>query len=256
MYSVVFIGAGNLACSLAPTLRSAGHCIKQVYSCTIDSATRLAKQTNAEAITDLSCICQDADVYIYALADEIYKTIPILPCRANSVHLLTSGSVPYTAINTTTHRGVIYPFQTFSKAKPVIDFTSVPIMIEGEDKLALLVARQLAQSISNKVYETTAETRCHLHIAGVFANNFSNYMYALAEEQLQKAGLPFDVILPLIDETAAKVHTLLPRQAQTGPASRRDYEIIKHHLSLLNTEEQRKIYSLISDNIITYYPSK
>lgn len=250
LYSIVFIGAGNLASSLAPALKRVGCTILQVYSRTKEAADLLVEQTAAEPITDFKHLSPAADVYIYALADEIYNTIPAFTCKADSVHLLTAGSVPLTALSATSHRGVLYPFQTFSKAKPVTDFASIPIMIEGEDTKALSVARSLADSISRKVYETTAETRLRLHLAGVFANNFSNCMYALAEEQLRIANLPFDILLPLIEETAAKVHTLSPRQAQTGPASRRDYEVMQRQLHLLETDEQRKIYSLISDNII------
>ena len=254
MYSIVLIGAGNLATSLAPAIKGAGHQVVQVYSRTTESASVLASEVDAEPVTDLTRLNSSADVYVYALRDEAYKTIRPFACSQKSVHLLTSGSVPYTDLNTGAHRGVMYPFQTFSKAKPVADFSSVPIMIEGEDELSKNVAMCLAKSLSGKVYDSTAESRLRLHLAGVLANNFSNCMFALAKEQLDMAGLPFDIILPLIDETAAKIHTLSPRDAQTGPASRHDTQVMQRQMELLSDEKLQSIYSLISENILSHLP--
>lgn len=247
---IVLIGAGNLASSLAPALKRAGHTIPQVYSRTLESASLLAEKVGAQPLCDFALIRSDADVYIYALRDEVYKLMPAFDCRPDAVHLLTSGSVPYTDLKESAHRGVMYPFQSFSKSKPQTDFSSVPVMIEGEDERAVSIIRILAESISGKVYDSTPQSRVRLHLAGVLANNFTNCMYALAEEQLRDAGLPFDILLPLIDETAAKVHFLSPREAQTGPASRHDFEVMKRQLLLLPDEEQRSIYTLVSENII------
>lgn len=250
--SIVFIGAGNLATSLAWTLKQAGHTLLQVYSRTTESAAMLAERLDCTFVTDFQDINPEADVYIYAVRDEVYASLPVFRCKSESVHLLTSGSVPYSALRAGEHHGVIYPFQSFSKQQPISDFSDIPIMIEGEDEFALNCSHNLAASISRGVYESTNESRARLHLAGVLANNFSNCMYALAEEQLQKAGLPFSILLPLIDETARKVHSLSPRVAQTGPASRADKTILEHQLSLLDTEEKKQIYQLISNDIMRH----
>ncbi len=221
----------------------------QVYSRTQESASLLAERVGAEAVAQTSLISPDAGFYIYALRDEAYAAFPAFPCRQQSVHLLTSGSVPYSVLAAREHRGVMYPFQSFSRQKPVSDFLAIPIMIEGEDALATEKAMSLARTISAKVYLSDAESRARLHLAGVLANNFSNCMYALAEEQLRKAGLPFDILLPLIDETAAKVHSLSPVEAQTGPAARRDEVVMQKQLALLDDEKQQLLYQLLSEII-------
>ncbi len=249
--TVVFLGAGNLATSLAPVLCSAGCRIVQVYSRTMASARQLAQIVGAEAVDELSLLNTEADVYIYALRDDVYSSLSIPAVSDKAVHLLTSGSIPYSAVSGQQHRGVLYPFQTFSKQKPVTDFAEVPVLVDGEDDYALGVARKLAQSISSKVYVADDECRARLHLAGVIANNFSNCMYALAQEQLQKAGLPFDILLPLIDETARKVHTMSPREAQTGPAARGDNKLMEQQIALLDDDNLRTIYRLVSDNILS-----
>lgn len=251
-YSIVMIGAGNLACSLSHVLKVAGHKLLQVYSRHLVNAQQLATTVGATATDSWQEIEPDADVYIYSLVDEAYKYVPELAVKHDAVHLLTSGSVDYQALTYVQHRGVLYPFQTFSKLRPITDFSSVPVLIEGEDKLAKDVAQNIADSISKRVYYCTAENRARLHLAGVLANNFTNCMYALAEEQLKKADLPFDILLPLIDETANKVHQLAPRKAQTGPAIRGDKDILKKQEGLLETEEDKLLYRLISENIITH----
>ena len=244
---IVLIGAGNLMSSLAPALWRAGHELLQVFSRTERSAKRLAERVGGISYTiTLNDVVRSADVYLYAIPDECY---PLKPIDApNAVHLLTSGSVPYSALTGTPHCGVLYPFQTFSKEKPVEDFSQIPVLVEGSDEQSLAVAEELAQSVSDKVYKSTAQSRARLHLAGVLANNFSNCLYALAKEQLDIAGLPFDLLLPLIDETARKVHTLDPRDAQTGPAARGDKAVMQKQMTML-PEELRPVYSLLSENI-------
>lgn len=251
MASIVFIGAGNLACSIAPALQKAGHTLLQVYSRTAESASMLAHTLGCPYTTALSDIFKEADFYIYALRDIVYP----MPCVSQQgVHLITSGSIPMSALlsEQPIHAGIFYPFQSFSKSQPITDLSQVPILIEASDNESLSDIEELACSISTKVYHSTADSRAHLHLAGVLANNFSNCLYALAEEQLQKSGLPFDVLLPLIDETARKVHHLSPREAQTGPAVRGDKEVMQKQIEMLNTEEKKQLYQLLSDDILRH----
>ena len=147
-------------------------------------------------------------------------------------------------------RGVFYPMQTFSRFR-LVDFSDIPIFIEasGADDLKLL--RQLAERLSGSVYELSSADRQYLHVAAVFASNFSNHCYRLSEKVLEKHGIPFSVMLPLIDEVTAKVHGASPRDAQTGPARRNDANVIAKHLEMLADDEDiRRIYELMTNSII------
>ena len=165
------------------------------------------------------------------------------------MHLHTSGSMPISVFGADKpHAGIFYPFQTFSKARVIEDFSTVPVFFEARGIDDISAVYSLALSITSHVYETTQHDRERLHVAGVYACNFTNLMYAIAAELLQHTHIPFKALLPLIDETAAKVHMLAPREAQTGPARRGDENVMNHHMELLN-DEQRNIYQLLSEAI-------
>jgi predicted short-subunit dehydrogenase-like oxidoreductase (DUF2520 family) len=144
--------------------------------------------------------------------------------------------------------GVFYPFQTFSKGRKV-DWQKVPVFIEANNPDSLNFLRNIAEKISEKVAGLSSQDRRYVHLTGVFACNFVNHMYTLSKQFLDKVNLPFDVSLPLIDETAAKVHVLSPEEAQTGPAVRYDENVINKHSGLIEDENVRQIYKLISENI-------
>ena len=259
MLKVVLLGAGRLATSLAPALVGCGVQITQVFSRTLDSAARLAlalkQQTGYEpvAVDDIADIADDADCYFYAISDDaiasVAKAMAAKPQVRNALHLHTSGSVPLQVISDLfPQAAVFYPFQTFSMEQ-IVDLSDVPFFIEATTDDALQSAKSLAQRLSTKVFEAGSEQRRRLHLAGVFANNFSNAMFAIAEQQMQKAGLPFSVLMPLIQQTAGKVETMTPCQAQTGPAARGDVNTIKEHLEMLSGQE-KEIYKLITQYIM------
>lgn len=246
---IVFVGAGRLACNLAPALQAQGFAIVQIYSRTEASAHSLAERLHTEWTTDLARVCTDADVYIYALRDTVLPEIAQkLSVQENAIHLHTAGSMSMDVFTGKRHCGVLYPFQSFSKEQQA-DFRHIPILTEASDDTARTTLRSLAESLSDRVFDADGECRTRLHLAGVFANNFSNCMYALAEEQLHQAGLPFDILLPLIKETAEKVQRIPPRQAQTGPAIRHDYAVQERHKALLTDNDLKTLYNLISHNI-------
>ncbi len=253
MANIIFIGAGNLATHLSQALQRAGHTILQVYSRTQASALQLTNRLglpNEAAITSLAALHPHADVYIYALRDEVLsEVVQHVHIAPEALHLHTAGSIPIAIFgDDKPHAGVLYPFQTFSKEKAV-DFHKIPILVETRNKSEESELITLAQSVSPMVYQADGHARAQLHLAGVFACNFTNCMYRLAEEQLSGSGLPFDILLPLIDETAAKVHTLSPQQAQTGPAIRNDEKVMQAHINKLKTPEEQAIYRLLSQNI-------
>lgn len=249
---IVFIGAGNLATNLAKALYQKGFRIVQVYSRTKESASALAKEVEAEYTTDLQDVSKEAKLYIVSLKDAAFvELLPqITEGKQGSLLVHTAGSISMNIWEGHAERyGVFYPMQTFSKQREV-DFQEVPFFIEAKKPEDVELLKAIAGTLSDKVYEATSEQRKSLHLAAVFTCNFTNHMYALAAELLEKYKLPFEVMLPLIDETARKVHELAPREAQTGPAVRYDENVIDNHLSMLaDTPALQEIYKLMSKSI-------
>lgn len=248
---VVIIGSGNVATHLSLALASLeGIEICQVYSPTEAHAEILAERLNCDFVTDPTQIRKDADVYLFALKDQALETVIRAVPANNGLWLHTSGSMPMQVFAGYTERyGVLYPLQTFSKSRE-ISFQGIPLFIEchrEEDKNCL---EELARRLSGKVCELSSEKRRSLHLAAVFACNFTNHIYALAEEILAKEGLSRDYLFPLIDETAAKVHELPAQEAQTGPAIRYDENIINKHLGMLADDpDVQTLYRLLSQSI-------
>ena len=233
---IVMVGAGNLATHLACALYEQGYRIRQVYSRTEESASLLANQVEADYTNQVEKLCPQAAIYICALKDDVLPTlIPQLTAvNPNALWLHTAGSIPMDVWEGHVERyGVIYPLQTFSKHRKV-DFEQIPIFIEVKHEGDLGTLDYMAHRLTDKVY----------------ACNFTNHMYALAQELLDDYGLPFDVMLPLIDETTQKVHRLSPKQAQTGPAARGDKKVMDAHRKMLADKPQLEcIYQLLSDSI-------
>lgn len=250
--SVVFIGAGNLATNLAKALYYKGFRIVQVYSRTEESARTLAQAVEAAYTTDLASVAADAQLYIVALKDAAFvRMLPeIVAGRENALWVHTAGSIPMNVWAGRVERyGVFYPMQTFSRQR-MADFRQIPVFVESNSAEDARFLKDIASALSGKVYEATSEQRKSLHLAAVFACNFTNHMYTLAAGLLEKYGLPFEVMLPLIDETARKVHELEPHLAQTGPAVRYDENVIGEHLQMLAGEPQmQELYKLISESI-------
>jgi len=246
---VVFIGAGNVATHLAKELYNKSFDIIQVYSRTMDSASALAQKVQAIPVIDISAIIDDADLYIFSVKDSVLEElISQLPTN-NGLWVHTAGSMPLSVFeNYVSHYGVLYPFQTFSKDRD-INWADVPVFTEASDDYSQKILNGVAKQLSPKVMDLSTEDRKYLHLTGVFACNFTNHMYVLSKQILQKVNLPFEVALPLIDETADKVHSLSPDKAQTGPAVRYDENVIEKHLSLIEDEKIKQIYRLISEDI-------
>lgn len=229
------IGAGNLATNLGKALQNAGHDIVQVYSRTWEHAQQLATIIGGAATDDLDSIVDTADVYIFSLKDSaLGDVVPkVSKGKAEKLMIHTAGSMPMSCFEgMAVHYGVLYPMQTFSKQREV-DFRSIPCFIEGNDSLAKQNIRALAESISGRVYEMSSDDRRFLHLAAVWACNFTNHCYEVSAEILRKHDVPFDVMLPLIDETAAKVHGMEPIDAQTGPAVRFDDNVIRAQAAMM-----------------------
>lgn len=248
---IVLIGAGNLATHLGKALHAAGHDMVQVFSRTMQSAETLASLLDAEPLTDISQVRDNADVYIFSVKDSALEQLISQLCGGEKkVFLHTAGSMPMSVFREKAlHYGVLYPMQTFSKQREV-DFSIIPCFIEANDEFALKQIEGLAGQISHRVYQLSSEDRKYLHLSAVFACNFANHCYAASQELLQQHGIPFDVMLPLIDETAAKVHGMTPKEAQTGPAVRYDENVIGKQIRLLENQPYfQKIYDCMSKSI-------
>ena len=248
---IVLIGAGNLATHLGKALHAAGHDMVQVFSRTMQSAETLASLLDAEPLTDMAQVRDDADVYIFSVKDSALEQLISQLCGGEKkVFLHTAGSMPMSVFRgKALHYGVLYPMQTFSKQREV-DFSIIPCFIEANDEFAQKQIEGLAVQISHRVYQLSSEDRRYLHLSAVFACNFANHCYAVSQELLQQHGIPFDVMLPLIDETAAKVHGMTPKEAQTGPAVRYDENVIGKQIQLLENQPYfQKIYDCMSKSI-------
>ena len=269
---IVLIGAGNLATHLGKALHAAGHDMVQVFSRTMQSAETLASLLDAEPLTDIAQVRDDADVYIFSVKDSALIQLVAQLCRHEAdglgedgavnalrkakkgeherVFLHTAGSMPMSVFKgMAQHYGVLYPMQTFSKQREV-DFSIIPCFVEANDEFAQKQIEGLAREISGRVYQLSSEDRKYLHLSAVFACNFANHCYAISQELLEEHGIPFDVMLPLINETAAKVHEMKPKDAQTGPAVRYDENVIGKQSKLLeNHPHFKKVYDSMSKSI-------
>ena len=230
--NIVLIGKGNVATNLDYAFRKKGVACQMVSS--------------REGLDQLPA----ANVYIYSVKDEaLAEVVAQVQGKEKSLHLHSSGTMPITVFGADKpHAGIFYPFQTFSKARLIEDFSTVPVFFEARGIDDISAVYSLALTITSHVYEASQQDRERLHVAGVFTNNFTNLMYTMAAELLKSTHIPFSALLPLIDETAAKIHSMAPRDAQTGPARRGDENVMNHHMQLLS-EEQREIYRLLSEAI-------
>jgi predicted short-subunit dehydrogenase-like oxidoreductase (DUF2520 family) len=250
---VVLIGAGNVAWNLAQRAHVQGIKVLQVYSRKKEKAFELAQLVDASAINDLAAIDLTATCYILAVSDSaiasvVKKMREELPPSAFVVH--TSGATPLTVLqNHFAHCGVLYPLQSFSKTRTV-DFSQLPLCLETARPEDYPPLEKFAYRLSQVVHPIGFEQRQILHLAAVFVNNFVNHLYHIGETILEPQALPFSLLLPLIQETAAKVKEHAPLDMQTGPAIRRDETTISRHLALLADQpELQKLYTFFSTSI-------
>ena len=247
---IVLIGSGNLGTQLGLALAEKEHRIIQVFSMTEDNASELAANLYCPFTTDPDEIIKDADLYIIAVRDSAIELV--VENIDFDTHLVvhTSGTVPLSVFeNHCQNFGVFYPLQTFSKNKRV-EFNAIPILIEANTDENNQILKNIAGSISDIVLSVNSEKRSRVHLAAVFACNFVNHFYLIAEELLKDKDLGFELLKPLIMETASKVIQNSPGQVQTGPAIRNDKKVMEEHLKMLSAfPEWERFYQLISDNI-------
>ena len=245
----IFLGSGNLATRLSLEMHRKGMRIGQVYSHTPENAERLAARLGCPWTTDPEAVGTDADLYVFSLKDTALADVIARVRPNNGLWVHTAGSMPMDVFSGhAANYGVLYPMQTFSKTREV-DFSVIPFFLEANTPENAGKLQRLAEMLSGNVRFLSSDKRKSLHLAAVFACNFTNHIYALAVKLLQEQDIPADVLLPLIDETAAKIHTMPPSEAQTGPAIRYDENVINKHLAMLDDPDMRSIYRLISQSI-------
>ncbi len=251
--SIVLIGAGNVGYHLGRQLHTANQPLCQVFSRKKRKAQRLAKLTGSSYTTDLAAINPRASLYLLAVSDDAIG--PVAAALAEQIEgaplvVHTSGATPSTVLKPFCKRfGIFYPLQTFSLNREAA-FSDVPVCIFANRKADRQRLLRLGGLLSQKVVELDDVQRARLHVAAVFANNFTNYLYSAAQQILVAEGLNFDLLKPLIRETAAKIEQASPRAMQTGPARRGDRATIERHLAYLEAfPELRSLYEQLSDLI-------
>ncbi|MBU2997306.1 DUF2520 domain-containing protein [Cellulophaga baltica] len=250
MVSIVLIGTGNIATHLYDTfLLHKAINVVQVVGRSEKSLSFFAKKTETCLIDET---IKTAAIYVIAVSDDAINSVSKKLQNKKGLVVHTSGSVPLSSLTYNKNSGVFYPLQTFTKGKK-IDFKNIPICIEALQKDDFLLIEKLAKIISNKVYTISTEERQHLHVAAVFVNNFTNYMFTLGNEICEEHKVPFDILKPLINETVEKIADLTPKNAQTGPAKRNDFDTMQRHIEQLRSKEKKKIYKLLSESILEKY---
>jgi len=246
MTRITIIGSGNVAQHLIKAFAKSELIeIVQVFS---------RKKETLASVVDYDKIVSDfeelkeADLYIIAVSDkaiaEVSKQLPF----QNRIVAHTSGAASLDVLDAKNRKGVFYPLQTFSKNKE-IDFSNIPMCLEAENTFDFRVLETVSKTISNSVFAINSDQRKALHVSAVFVNNFTNHLYQIGQEICEEHQVPFEVLKPLIQETAEKINTLNPIDAQTGPAKRHDSTTIEAHLQYLSNENQKNIYKILTQSI-------
>ncbi len=250
MVKVSIIGSGNVAQHLIAAFQKSQNSgadieLVQAFSRKKESLTSLLD--TAKITTDLSAMAE-ADLYLIAVSDDAIANVSTQLPFKNRLVAHTSGSASLDVLHETNRKAVFYPLQTFTKNKPV-DFKTIPLCIEAENASDYQLLEKVAKMISDAVYPINSNQRKALHVAAVFVNNFTNHLYKIGNDICREHQVPFDILKPLITETAQKIMTLSPEQAQTGPAIRDDQKTIAAHEAFLTNENQSKIYKILTQSI-------
>ena len=253
MIKVVLFGSGNVAQHLIIAFQQSGKV--EVIQVVVRDKNKAELSIAPDRITDNLLAISKADIYILAVSDgalpELSANLPF----GNALVAHTSGSVALSALDPKNRRAVFYPLQTFSKNR-MVDYSHVPVCLEWENDKDQQVLTELAHCISPNCYTIDSVQRKALHVAAVFVNNFVNHFYHIGEEICAEHQVPFDILKPLINETAEKAQYLSPRLGQTGPAIRNDQNTIEAHLALVSQTNQKELYQLLTQSIQKTYSAK
>jgi predicted short-subunit dehydrogenase-like oxidoreductase (DUF2520 family) len=247
---IVFIGAGNVATHLSRVLFNSGYVISQIISKTKLTAQTLATEFNSDYSTDPSDIRTDCDIIFISVGDQQIEDVLSRIKTNNKLIVHTSGTLEMKILSTASENfGVFYPLQTFTK-NTAVDFSDIPLIIEANSEKNLDFLKRIASDISNDIRVIDSEKRKIIHLAAVIVNNFTNLNYTIAQHLLEENNISFDVLKPLILETAKKAIKEKPSDIQTGPAYREDSETILKHIEMLSgNDKYRNIYEVMTSAI-------
>jgi predicted short-subunit dehydrogenase-like oxidoreductase (DUF2520 family) len=247
MISISIIGSGNVAQHLIKTILKSNQLeLVQVFARNPETISHLISK---DQITSEISALKKVDLFIISVSDDAIQSVSQSLTLTNQLLAHTSGSVGIDELSNNNRKAVFYPLQTLSKKKEV-NFKEVPLCIEAENESDLKLLKQVAQIISDKVFEVNSEQRKSLHVAAVFVSNFVNHLYKIGSDICIEHKVPFEIVKPLILETAKKVQVIEPNEAQTGPAKRNDTSTINKHLAILTDENQKDIYKILTKSII------
>lgn len=247
MKNIILVGSGNVATHLGIALQNCNYKIVQVYSKSIENAKKLAQKLNTNFTNDLTQL-KMADLIIVSVNDDAISTI--LSKLKNTTIVHTSGSIGIDVFEPNfSDFGVFYPLQTFN-TNIELTISEIPFCIEGNSKAFEKQLVEIAKNLSSNVITMNSAQRKQLHIAAVFACNFSNHMYSIADDLLAEKDIDFKLLLPLINQTAKKLVDNKPSEMQTGPAKRKDIKIIQEHINFIQQEDIKELYQKISNSII------
>jgi len=247
---IVILGTGNVASILGQALRNNGCEVCQVFGRTREKVAALASRLDATPVCNLDTLAIDADFYIICLADQAIEAVASRMPRVEGTIMHCSGSLDIDVLRKY-HRdaAVLYPLQSFTASRN-INLATTPFLLEASSPGVLARLQQLASLLSGNCLNVDSPVRLKIHLAAVFACNFANHMSAIASELLEREGLNFDILRPMLSETFDKILTAKPADAQTGPARRNDRIIIDKHIDLLSCDPEWKlVYELLSQSI-------
>lgn len=251
--NIVLIGTGNVAFVLGRLMHNVGHTIKQIVGRSRETVDELSALLQAEAVYDFNAISREADIYIIAISDDaLWKIAETLPIN-NGIVLHTAGSVPKEVLQGLgRHYGILYPLQSLRKDRE--DIPGIPFLIDADNADALEMIQQFASTLSPMVEPADDEKRMRLHIGAVIANNFSNHLFALTDSFCKKEQLDFKLLLPLIEETVARLRQYAPADMQTGPAMRNDQVTLQKQDNYLERyPEIRQLYEVFTQSIQSFH---
>ncbi len=253
-HDIVIIGAGNVAWHLSRQFRMAGHRILQVLSKTEAPAEFLAQESQASFTDDIDGLNKEGSLYVIAVNDDAVEELAERLYLPDALVVHTCAMLPMEVLEPVSDRhGVFYPLQTMTKGRD-LNFREIPIFIEASNDSAGDEIYHLAAGISDKVLHADLNKRKTLHVAAVFANNFSNHLFHISTQLLKRGNMNFDMLMPLIKETVRKIEAHQPFDAQTGPAKRGDMKTVEEHLHLLaDFPGFREIYLVMTESLIDLY---
>lgn len=246
---IVIIGSGNVAWHLIKAFADNGVAIHQVYGRNLKDLEEISVKFNVDVST---VYLKKADLYILAVKDEAITEISKIIINKNALVAHTSGSASINNLRGEYRKAVFYPLQTFSKTKNLV-YNDIPVFIEAENSNDLKILTQLGSQVFNSVTVADSDKRKYIHLTAVFACNFTNHLFSKAKEIADLNHIPFEYFLPLINETVQKIKYLDPKEAQTGPAVRGDFDVLDAHRALITDEDAKNIYDTLNQSIINLY---